>query len=59
MFAGYSVIHFDTEQINQTYLTSTFICTDGTVVSLESICNGIPHCPDSSDEVATLCRHVL
>lgn len=57
-FAGCNAVERVSTEINQTS-SSTFICTDGTVVSLASVCDGVPHCPDSSDEVATLCRHVL
>ncbi|EZA58008.1 hypothetical protein DMN91_006570 [Ooceraea biroi] len=41
------------------YSSSTFICADGNIVSLANICDGTPHCPDSSDEVGILCRHVV
>ncbi|XP_014478926.1 PREDICTED: sortilin-related receptor-like [Dinoponera quadriceps] len=54
MILGYCAIN-----TGRTYSSSTFICTDGSVASLANICDGVPHCPDSSDEAATLCRHVL
>ncbi|KAM0727255.1 Modular serine protease [Formica fusca] len=41
------------------YSSLTFVCVDATVISLVNVCDGIPHCPDSSDEVGTLCRHIV
>ncbi|XP_018395859.1 PREDICTED: uncharacterized protein LOC108774285, partial [Cyphomyrmex costatus] len=58
-FAGFSRIHVIAEENSQEYSSLTFICVDGTVMPLANVCDGIPHCPDSSDEVGTLCRHVV
>ncbi|KYN08346.1 Limulus clotting factor C, partial [Cyphomyrmex costatus] len=52
-------IHVIAEENSQEYSSLTFICVDGTVMPLANVCDGIPHCPDSSDEVGTLCRHVV
>lgn len=57
--AGFSVTHVATEENKQAYLSSAFICVDGSTALLANICDGTPHCPDSSDEVASLCRHVV
>ncbi|KAL6260239.1 hypothetical protein P5V15_007772 [Pogonomyrmex californicus] len=56
---GFSKIYVATEENSPVYSSSTFICVDGTEMPLANICDGIPHCPDSSDEVGTLCRHVV
>ncbi|XP_071564263.1 modular serine protease-like [Temnothorax nylanderi] len=58
-FAGFNRIYVTTEENSQVYSSLTFICVDGTVMPLANVCDGIPHCPDSSDEVGTLCRHVV
>ncbi|XP_070522387.1 modular serine protease-like [Cardiocondyla obscurior] len=56
-FAGYNRTHATEEESGHS--SSTFVCVDGTVVPLANICDGISDCPDSSDEVGTLCRHVV
>ncbi|XP_019883913.2 modular serine protease-like [Camponotus floridanus] len=56
---GFNRICVIMEENGQIYSSLTFICVDATVISLMNTCDGIPHCPDSSDEVATLCRHVV
>ncbi|XP_043276632.1 modular serine protease-like [Venturia canescens] len=38
---------------------STFVCTDGSRIELSNVCNGLPDCPDSSDELKKLCHHVV
>lgn len=58
-FAGFSRIYVTAEENSQVYSSLTFICVDGTVMPLANVCDGIPHCPDSSDEVGTLCHHVV
>ncbi|XP_011872939.1 PREDICTED: low-density lipoprotein receptor-related protein 1B-like isoform X1 [Vollenhovia emeryi] len=59
MILGFNRICVTTEENSQVYSSLTFICVDGTVMPLANVCDGIPHCPDSSDEVGTLCRHVV
>ncbi|XP_070160255.1 modular serine protease-like [Polyergus mexicanus] len=56
---GFSRIYVATEENGQMYSSLTFVCVDATVISLVNVCDGIPHCPDSSDEVGTLCRHIV
>ncbi|OXU19709.1 hypothetical protein TSAR_016000 [Trichomalopsis sarcophagae] len=36
-----------------------FICIDGSEISLTNVCDGLPHCADSSDETTKLCHHVV
>lgn len=36
-----------------------FVCVDGSRIELSEVCNGIPNCPDSSDELRQLCHHVV
>lgn len=58
-FAGSDEIYVKTEEDNRMDSPLTFICVDGTAVALMDVCDGIPHCPDSSDEVTILCRHIV
>lgn len=37
-------------------LTSSFVCSPGEIVFLDSICDGIADCSDGSDETTTLCE---
>lgn len=38
---------------------SEFVCTDGMLIKLEQVCDGIKHCHDGSDETKLLCYHIM
>ncbi|KAG7200973.1 hypothetical protein KM043_003330 [Ampulex compressa] len=37
---------------------AAFVCDDGSEIPLGNLCDGMVHCPDSSDETPRLCRRI-
>ena len=39
-------------------ITKTWKCLDGHIIHAENVCDARPNCPDSSDELPTLCKGI-